>query len=1370
VALKIFFILLVFLFKSVSSCLMAVDPVMPVTRYKVKVWNRENGLPSNTVYAIRQTRDGYLWIGTQNGLVRFDGVRFQLYNRTRTPRLESDVIRSLYEDPKGTLWIGTDSGGLTSFKEGKFITYPVKKYPALNKIRAINRDRWGNLWIGSFSSGLTCFSNGRFTTYTIKDGLPHNQVRSICSDANEELRAVTTEGIIKLLKPGRFERIAPKTLLPYLQTTCLYREREGELWVGTGAKGLFRLEKSSVTAYGIKEGLAHLTITSLYEDRMKSIWIGTDGGGLTRISNGTLGTFSKSSGLVNCSVLSIYEDREGSLWIGTLDRGLHQLRDSIFTTYTTKEGLIYNDTRCIYEDRTGDILIGTTGGLSRLSNGVFTSRLTTKEGLLNNDVSCLFEDPTGTLWIGTWGGLHKLKNGKLMLVTQKHGLSDNRLTCILGDKQGNTWVGTANGLNRFDSHTGAITRFTTNEGLSGNHIEFLYENREGNLMIGTGTDLNHLKAGTITVYTPTGLAINRFLCAYEDNEGVSWIGTDNGLVRIKAGETFRYTVGSGLVENLVYAILEDSSGYLWLGGRSGISRISRQELEAVAMNRASQVSPDLFDEKDGMESGWCTGPGYKTRDGRLWFTTVAGVASIDPNRVKKNTPSPPIIEKFIVDGESVNIKSDAGEYKKGEPRGEPRVHPAFSNGILELAPGKKRLEFYYTAVSFISPLKITFKVKLEGFDSDWVDMKNLRSTTYTGLHPGKYTFRVTTGNTANAGETNEASFSFYMQPYFYQTTWFYVLVVLFVLMTVFSLHGYRLRQLRARKEELQKMVEARTLQLAEQAEKLKELDKAKSRFFANISHEFRTPLSLIIWPVEQILEENPDKNLETMANMILSNSRRLLNLVDQLLELAKFDSGKMKLQAARQNIVPLVKNIVMCFESLALQNKMELTFQPEADRISLFFDPEKIERIITNLLSNAFNYTPPGGKITVSIRKTLGTANPCDCVEIAVCDTGIGIPSDQRPHIFDRFYQGETIHEYKRKGTGIGLALVKELVELHHGEIEVHSPCRQDHNRGTEFILRLPMGKAHLQPGEIVNEAEDIKIAPYIDRDYHSPLAKTFDDLENDIRMTKESEPEPGAAGTARKDIILVVEDDEDMRCYIRIALGSHFNVVEAENGKEGIDKAGEIIPDLVISDVMMPELDGYELCAHLKTDIKTSHIPVILLTAKASEQSMAEGLETGADDYITKPFNIDLLVIRVRNLIRLRRQLQQKIQQDMMLQPDEVSVSSRDTEFINEIKAIMEKNLSDPGFNVEQMAKKLFMSPKTLRRKLEALTGESPNRLIRSYRLTRAVQLLKANFGNVTEVAFAVGFSSTAYFTKCFKEKFHRLPHTFQESGSGKG
>jgi signal transduction histidine kinase/ligand-binding sensor domain-containing protein/CheY-like chemotaxis protein len=1329
---------------SIPPSLAALDPARPVTGYKVEVWNRESGLPSNSVYAIQQTRDGYLWLGTGGGLVRFDGVRFQVYDRTRTHGLESDVIRALCEDGKGTLWIGTDSGGLTRHKEGKFITYPAVKYPALRRISSLNLDRRGNVWIGSFINGLTCFNGDEFTTYTTEEGLPHNHVRSIRKDAKGDLFAVTAAGIIKIIGPGRFEVYAPDTLLPYLKTACLYLENEGELWVGTGANGLFRLRDGKITAYGTKEGLHNLTINSLFEDRSKNLWIGTDGGGLTRLSNGKMTTLSGRDYLADGSILSIYEDREGSLWVGTLDGGLLQLKDNIFSTYTTNEGLGHNNTNCVYEDRAGDILIGTSGGLTRFKNGTFVSRLTTGEGLLDDEVSCLSEDAAGTLRIGTWGGLHTLKNGQLTPITQKDGLTDNRITCVMEDRQGNTWVGTANGLNRFDGHTGAITRFTTNDGLPAARIEFIVEESKGRILICTGVKLNYLQAGKITPIVLPRIEAGAFHCAYQDKAGVSWIGTDSGLIRFKDGKSFLYTVSNGLVENHVYSVLEDSRGYLWLGGRGGISRVLKKDLEDVALKKVDQVFAELYDEKDGMQSGWCTGDGYRTRDGRLWFPTLAGAAAIDPNRIETKAPPPPVIEKCVADGETFNIHATPGK----------KAH-------LPLGTGKKRLEFYYTGVSFGNPRKIRFKIKLEGYDSDWIDMNIVRSTTYTGLQPGNYTFRVTTGNTAGTGK-DEASFSFYLKPYFYQTTWFFVSVALLILMFVFSFHRYRLRQLRTRKEELKRLVqlrtrdleqskeliEAKSRQLEQQSEQLKELDEAKSRFFANISHEFRSPLTLINGPLEQILSENPDNELESRANMMLRNSRRLLNLVDQLLELAKFDSGKMILHAARQNIVPFIKTIVMCFESLALQNEVEFDFQAEADEIFLYFDPEKMDRIISNLLSNAFNYTDEGGKVTVSIKNLEGRVYPSGCVEIQVRDTGTGIPEEQLPHIFDRFYRGEDSHGFKRKGTGIGLALVKELVELHHGEIKVRSSCSRDNNRGTEFTIRLPMGDDHLQPHEISEIQFDPQQAP----SFYIP---SFEESKDSDGIDEEQQDE--------KNIILVVDDNADVRTYIRGALEPIFNVTEAANGKEGIQKAQQIIPDLVISDIMMPEIDGYQLCVRLKKDIETSHIPIILLTAKASEDSMAEGLETGADDYITKPFNIDLLVIRVKNLIRLRRQLQQKIQRDIMLQSEEVSVSSIDNEFIKELQAIIEKNLSDPDFNVEQLGANLYMSPTSLRRKVEALTGESPIRLLRSYRLSRAAQLLKANFGNVTEVAFAVGFSSTAYFTKCFKEKYNQLPHNFK-------
>jgi signal transduction histidine kinase/DNA-binding response OmpR family regulator len=703
--------------------------------------------------------------------------------------------------------------------------------------------------------------------------------------------------------------------------------------------------------------------------------------------------------------------------------------------------------------------------------------------------------------------------------------------------------------------------------------------------------------------------------------------------------------------------------------------------------------------------------------------------------------------------------------------GSPRRGALAAGGILELPPGKKRLEFYYTAVSFINPQKIKFKIKLEGYDSDWVEMGNLRTAVYTGLSPGKYTLKVTAGNSDGVWNRGGVSFSFYMRPYWYKTWWAFTLYVLSAILGVFFFVNWRAVKLKREKQRLEGIVEQRTLeinrknlQLHEQSDKLKEMDRVKSRFFANISHEFRTPLTLIMGPLEEILGEDPDREMKTKVRLMLRNSRRLLNLVNQLLDLAKFDSDKMTLRVTRQNIVPLVRNMVMCFESLARQNKVDLIFKSEAEEISLYLDPEKLDKILTNLLANAFNHTPAGGKITALLRKldeTLGF--PGGCVEISIRDTGSGIPPDRLPYIFDRFYRGEPGTERKQEGAGIGLALTKELIGLHHGEIDVRS--RVGKNSGTEFMIRFPLAADRYQPGEIVDMEKTGKL-PGAPGFYRAIPTENGDEPDHETDEKGQARPEPvittGEEEKQEKDIILVVEDNADVRDYIRGALVPQYIVKEAADGKDGIKKAGEIVPDLVISDIMMPGIDGYELCRRLKQDVHTSHIPIIILTAKASEESILTGLATRADDYIIKPFNINILKARIRNLIELRRQMQMKRQRQMSLEPAEISVTTIDETFYQELLGVIEANLDDPEFNVEAMSKKLYMNRVTLYRKIHALTGETPTDFIRSYRLKRAAQLLKAKVGNITEVSFRVGFSNSAYFTRCFKDKFHRVPSDF--------
>ena len=554
----------------------------------------------------------------------------------------------------------------------------------------------------------------------------------------------------------------------------------------------------------------------------------------------------------------------------------------------------------------------------------------------------------------------------------------------------------------------------------------------------------------------------------------------------------------------------------------------------------------------------------------------------------------------------------------------------------------------------------------------------------------------------------------------------------------------------------QRKLQTQRVLLEEKSNQLKELAEIKSRFFANISHEFRTPLTLIIGPLEQMLDNCFSAGERKTFTLVLRNAQRLLSLINQLLELAKFESGSVKLRAGLYNIIPFLKGITSCFELLARHNEIDLTFTAARDEIRLFFDPEKIEDVICNLLMNALKYTPHGGRITVSLREIPGTA-----VEISVKDTGPGIPREQTSAVFDRFYRMDRTVEEHKKGFGLGLAMVREYIALHKGEIRLNS----GEGEGTEFVIRLLLGKDHLGHDEII-ETTAPSSAENGEKSITSQYVSMLE-LEMEHREPDSADSPPGKEDKQEQEIVLVVEDSPDMRLYIRNALEPFYRVIEAENGCKGFEAAKEIIPDIIISDIIMPEMDGYRLCRELKQDLNTSHIPVVLLTAKAEESSIIEGLETGADDYITKPFSTKILVARIKNLIKLRRQLQEKIQRQFSMLPDEIPVSSIDQTFIKELEKLIESNLSNTRFGLDDLSENLRLSKATLYRKLCALTGESPKQFVQSFRLNRALQLLKANFGNVTDVAYEVGFSSSAYFTKCFKDKFHCLPSSFQDGHS---
>jgi len=1368
----------------VSLCLFATSALLPalspdrhITQYNIEHWNLEQGLPSNTVYTILQSRLGYLWLGTQDGLIRFDGLQFEVLNVAKYPKLGSNSIRALHEDREGFLWVGTDSGGLSRYKDGEFIHFPVKDFPFLKDIRTLCTDKWGKLWIGSFTNGLTRFSNGSFQHQKRSDSLPDYRVRTIRPDKQQNLWITTSTDILEMSEPWAFKIHAPNT--PFAKTVSLFHNESGDLWIGTSAQGLARKQENCYTLFGKGDGLPDLTITCMLPDKSGSIWFGTDDGGLVRMQTDKSTPFT--SILAGTSVYSLFEDREGSLWVGTLDNGLYQLKDNKFTTYSTTEGLLHDYVSCVMETEKGDILIGTKAGLSRLHDDLLQTVLTRAKGLLHDTVTSLLDDGDGGLWIGTLGGLNFYKNGKLSAFTRRDGLPDNHILHLQEGGAGSLYIGTAGGL----AYKTPDSKFTIHQSLIGIYIECLFRDAEGRLWVGTDTGMNYVTGDSITPFPlPPGVTSDSFRSVSQGRDRSMWFGTNNGLLRVKDGVPTVFTTLSGLLENHVYVVMEDTRGYLWLAGRNGISRVPIQELTDFAANKIMKVKPQWYNENDGLKSRWNTGDGFTSRDGRMWFPTSQGVAVIAPTEIKTNqVPPNVIIEKIAVDGDILEIHQQKEE--------------------IRLGPGIKRLTFFYTGISFLNAGDIQFKLKLFGFDTDWEEMGTQRSTTYTGLTPGQYRLMVNARNSDGTTSEKEASFSFYLEPYFYQTAWFYVVAGLLLILLVTAVVRFRLRnlklqalqlsslvdertsdlenrnrQLQATQEDLRSsnnVIEAKNRQLESQSEQLKELDIAKTKFFTNISHEFRTPLTLIIGPLENILSDNPDAHLKDQAQLMLRNSRRLLDLVNQLLELARFDSGKMRLKASLHKVSPFIANVVGCFKPLAVKNNVNLTIVQNNAEPEVYFDPEKLEKIISNLLSNAFNYTPKNGSITITVTHRKEDATfPQGSIDIAVQDTGAGIPAEQIPFIFNRFFRGKNTHQYLRKGSGIGLSLTRELVLLHRGRIEVVSRCTNDKNRGTCFTITLPVGKEHLQKDEAVDmSTDDLKNMRAEQKSAGSPLF--YDDTEDDVNAEPDDETAKNDAAeeqekknkSPQKPLVLVVEDNEDVREHIKNSLRFDFRIVEAGDGDDGIRQAIQLVPDLVISDIMMPIKDGLQLCGTLKNDIATSHIPIILLTARVSDEYIIQGLNAGANDYITKPFSTQVLSARVQNLIELCAQMQMRHMLRMELQQENLNESDMDDQFMKQLEIILEANLSTANFNVDALSRELKMSQATLYRKLHALTGDTPTRYIRSYRIKRSAQIIAAG-GNtpIADIALSVGFPDRSYFARCFKNQFHCLPSDYPYVG----
>jgi len=792
------------LFLSVHAHSPALNPRKNLSQYILRSWLVEQDLPQNAALNILQTRDQYLWIGTQNGLARFDGVRFQVFDKSNTPEMRSSYITALYEDKDGRLWIGTEGGGLVRLESGRFTTYTTADGLPNNRVWSLAEDGRGVLWAGTGGGGLGFFKDGRFARFEAGPELAEALVRSLFLDRRQNLWAATSAGLC-CINNGEAKLLTMKDGLSINSINCVVEDGRGTIWAGTN-RGLNELAEGVVRIRTVRDGLPSDTIRSLICDGAGVLWIGTRGG-LCRMKDGRFTSLTSKDGLTNDFVFSLFEDREGSLWVGTY-KGLNQLKDGKLLCFSAKEGLSSPMTSAVFEDNAGTLWVGTLGGgINRLANGRFTA-FTTKDGLSNDFVSSIAEDRENNLWVGTDRGLNRFKNGKWTAFTVKDGLADEAVYSLYLDRKGTLWIGTGTRLSAWDGQH--FANFGDKDGLPGTPVTCLAEDQPGRLWAGSPPSGLFLKtnAPTPAFAAKEELAGDRINTLYCDRDGTLWIGTDgNGLKRIKDGAPASFAARDGLGTDYIFQILEDDTGFLWLSSYRGIFRVAKSDLEAFSGKKIPAISAVSFGTSDGMKDRECMGgsqpAGWKRRDGTLWFPTADGVVMIDPENLKSNPLPPPVLLE--------SVSADSGPLLPVS---------SFHGAAASFAPGTKRFEFQYTALSFIVPEKVLFKYRLEGFDRDWIGAGSRRSATYTNLPAGKrLTLKVSACN--NDGIWNETgdSFTFSIKPYFYQTAWFYGICILALVFTAAAIPHLRVRRLRRKKEELEDLVRRRTHDLEAEKEK-----------------------------------------------------------------------------------------------------------------------------------------------------------------------------------------------------------------------------------------------------------------------------------------------------------------------------------------------------------------------------------------------------------------------------------------------------------------------------------------------------------------------------------------------------------------------
>lgn len=1346
-----------------------------------------DGLSNNQANCFFKDEKGFLWIGTMSGLNRYDGYRFRIFKHDLrdTSSLSDDFISRILEGPGQKLWIETRSGFnvFDPLKE-KFSRDPSAALREAgvvgNTVTDIKKDRQGNFWFLMDRQVLY-----KYTTATKKSAIiskTENGAATISSfafDRKGQCFIVYQGGDIRLIDPNSGKVGASyngaRVLFADEKTFySLFIDNENELWIyatGGNPKGVLRFNTitGEYTLFGRDNAVFKLNtnlVVSVEQDNKGDIWICTDHGGVNVFNKAShriqyiLHNEDEAKSLSQNSITVSYKDNTGIIWLGTYKKGISYYHENIikFPVYrhhaSNANSLPFDDVNRFVEDRMGNLWIGTNGGgLIHFDRATkLYSRFLHQPGVTNtisnNVIVSLYIDHQQKLWIGTYfGGLdcYDLRTGHF--THYKHGdedpgsLSDDRVWEIFEDSKNTLWVGTlSGGLNRFDRESNTFFHYR-NQGnsssytLNSNYIAALFEDRDHNLWIGTdnGVDVLDNAGKRIAHYenytsAANGLSNNNVISLLEDSRGLIWIGTRDGLnlfnKRQKNFKSFR--TENGLPGNTILNILEDNNHHLWLSTNNGISKVRIQADDPATIT----ISCINYDELDGLQgTEFNENAALKTSKGEIIFGGANGFNLFHPDNIKSGQSLPNLV---LTDLQLFNKSVGIDEKIKGRVILPEAVANASS---VTLKYNENILALEFAALNFSNPEKIKYAYKLEGFNKEWVytDAK-MRKAVYTNLDPGTYVFKLKATNEEGEWAGNELAFKIRITPPFWRTPLAFVLYVVVIAAALWFARKLTVERTRMRFE-----VEHQR----KEAERAQALDEMKTKFFTNVSHELRTPLSLILSPLDKIVKKTPDSDQKKQLHLVQRNAKRLLNLVNQLLDFRKMEVQNFSVRLAKEDIVRFTNDITCSFSDISDNKNISLTFRSNVEKLETLFDKDKLEKILFNLLSNAFKFTNAGGKVDVEMNYKPTTNAASLPLTITVRDNGIGIPKEMHEKIFERYFQHDLPGNMHNYGTGIGLAITKEFVKLHNGTIHVES----EQEKGTSFIVSLPV----LQQQEI---QEDPIVETAI------PGKEPIQEIEEDNGKTNgKLNGKPGG----KHYTILLVEDNEDFRFYLKDNLKRLYNVLEAHNGKEGWEKVRDIQPDLVVSDIMMPLMNGIELSRKIKHDPRTSHIPVLLLTAMTEVETQLEGFQAGISDYITKPFTFEILASRIRSLLSLREQLIRKFQKQVEIKPEEITITSVDQDFMKRALEVVEKNMDNPDFSVEDLSRELHMSRVALYKKLLSLTGKTPIEFIRLMRLKRAAQLIKQSQKTISEVAYEVGFNNPKIFTRYFKEEFNMTPSEFQ-------